>query len=98
MYSFFILISVPLAEICIQIAREMVISPQNSRLGLMALTKRVGLVDRPDSPDGELIRYRVYFFFDVANIYIVYLYIVNVIYSFFSLNTCSVGRPSSNPC
>ncbi|XP_057725689.1 ATP-dependent zinc metalloprotease FTSH 12, chloroplastic isoform X1 [Arachis stenosperma] len=41
-----------------KIAREMVISPQNSRLGLMALTKRVGLLDRPDSPDGELIRYR----------------------------------------
>ncbi|KAI5332579.1 PREDICTED: ATP-dependent [Prunus dulcis] len=41
-----------------KIAREMVISPQNSRLGLTALTKRVGLVDRPDSPDGELIRYR----------------------------------------
>jgi hypothetical protein len=37
----------------------MVISPQNSRLGLTALTKRVGLMDRPDSPDGELIRYRV---------------------------------------
>lgn len=41
-----------------KIAREMVISPQNSRLGLTALTKRVGLVDRPDSPDGESIRYR----------------------------------------
>ncbi|MED6144837.1 ATP-dependent zinc metalloprotease FTSH 12, chloroplastic [Stylosanthes scabra] len=41
-----------------KIAREMVISPQNKRLGLMALTKRVGLLDRPDSPDGELIRYR----------------------------------------
>ncbi|KAM1988126.1 hypothetical protein ACFX15_035298 [Malus domestica] len=41
-----------------KIAREMVISPQNSRLGLTSLTKRVGLVDRPDSPDGELIRYR----------------------------------------
>ncbi|KAJ7948980.1 ATP-dependent zinc metalloprotease FTSH 12, chloroplastic [Quillaja saponaria] len=41
-----------------KIAREMVISPQNSRLGLTALTKRVGLVDRPDNPDGELIRYR----------------------------------------
>ncbi|XP_061348772.1 ATP-dependent zinc metalloprotease FTSH 12, chloroplastic [Gastrolobium bilobum] len=41
-----------------KIAREMVISPQNSRLGLIALTKRVGLADRPDNPDGELIRYR----------------------------------------
>ncbi|KAL6206120.1 hypothetical protein ACLB2K_023369 [Fragaria x ananassa] len=41
-----------------KIAREMVISPQNSRLGLTALTKRIGLMDRPDSPDGELIRYR----------------------------------------
>ncbi|KAF7824391.1 ATP-dependent zinc metalloprotease FTSH 12, chloroplastic isoform X1 [Senna tora] len=41
-----------------KIAREMVISPQNKRLGLTPLTKRVGLVDRPDSPDGELIRYR----------------------------------------
>ncbi|XP_057453305.1 ATP-dependent zinc metalloprotease FTSH 12, chloroplastic [Lotus japonicus] len=41
-----------------KIAREMVISPQNSRLGLIALTKRIGLVDRPDSSDGEMIRYR----------------------------------------
>uniref|UniRef100_F6I425 Peptidase M41 domain-containing protein n=1 Tax=Vitis vinifera TaxID=29760 RepID=F6I425_VITVI len=40
-----------------KIAREMVISPANSRLGLTALTKRVGLMDRPDSPDGELIKY-----------------------------------------
>ncbi|KAK7317478.1 hypothetical protein RJT34_01747 [Clitoria ternatea] len=41
-----------------KIAREMVISPQNKKLGLIPLTKRVGLADRPDSPDGELIRYR----------------------------------------
>ncbi|XP_051125031.1 ATP-dependent zinc metalloprotease FTSH 12, chloroplastic [Andrographis paniculata] len=41
-----------------KIAREMVISPQNPRLGLTALTKRIGLADRPDNPDGELIRYR----------------------------------------
>ncbi|GMI85147.1 FTSH protease 12, EMBRYO DEFECTIVE 36, EMBRYO DEFECTIVE 156, EMBRYO DEFECTIVE 1047 [Hibiscus trionum] len=41
-----------------KIAREMVISPQNARLGLTQLTKRVGLLDRPDSPDGELINYR----------------------------------------
>lgn len=42
-----------------QIAREMVISPRNPRLGLTALTKRIGLVERPDNPDGEIIRYRV---------------------------------------
>ncbi|XP_059661736.1 ATP-dependent zinc metalloprotease FTSH 12, chloroplastic [Cornus florida] len=41
-----------------KIAREMVISPRNSRLGLTALTKRVGLMDQPDSPDGELIKYK----------------------------------------
>ncbi|XP_059443168.1 ATP-dependent zinc metalloprotease FTSH 12, chloroplastic isoform X1 [Corylus avellana] len=41
-----------------KIARELVISPQNARLGLTSLTKRVGLMDRPDSSDGELIRYR----------------------------------------
>lgn len=41
-----------------KIAREMVISPRNARLGLTALTKRIGLMDRPDSPDGELIRYK----------------------------------------
>ncbi|KAK1387918.1 ATP-dependent zinc metalloprotease FTSH 12, chloroplastic [Heracleum sosnowskyi] len=41
-----------------KIAREMVISPMNSRLGLTALTRRVGLIDRPDSPDGELIKYK----------------------------------------
>lgn len=44
-----------------QIAREMVISPRNPRLGLTALTKRIGLVDRPDNPDGEIIRYKVSF-------------------------------------
>nr|XP_016494965.1 PREDICTED: ATP-dependent zinc metalloprotease FTSH 12, chloroplastic-like [Nicotiana tabacum] len=36
----------------------MVISPRNSRLGLTALTKRLGLGDRPDSPDGEIIKYK----------------------------------------
>ncbi|GAB4836756.1 ATP-dependent zinc metalloprotease FTSH 12, chloroplastic [Ancistrocladus abbreviatus] len=41
-----------------KIAREMVISPRNARLGLTALTKRVGLVDRPDSIDGELIKFK----------------------------------------
>ncbi|KAL0537514.1 hypothetical protein IC582_026492 [Cucumis melo] len=41
-----------------KIAREMVISPQNSRLGLAALTKRIGMPDQTDNPDGELIRYR----------------------------------------
>ncbi|XP_016476221.1 ATP-dependent zinc metalloprotease FTSH 12, chloroplastic [Nicotiana tabacum] len=41
-----------------KIAREMVISPRNSRLGLTALTKRLGLGDRPDSPDGEIIKYK----------------------------------------
>ncbi|KAK2654349.1 hypothetical protein Ddye_014205 [Dipteronia dyeriana] len=41
-----------------KIAREMVISPQNARLGLAALTKRVGLLDRPDNSDGGLIKYR----------------------------------------
>ncbi|EYU27570.1 hypothetical protein ABFS82_13G145300 [Erythranthe guttata] len=41
-----------------KIAREMVISPRNPRLGLTALTKRIGLVDRPDNPDGERIRYK----------------------------------------
>lgn len=43
----------------LQIAREMVISPRNSRLGLSALVKRVGLMDQPDNPDGELIKYKV---------------------------------------
>ncbi|XP_022717592.1 ATP-dependent zinc metalloprotease FTSH 12, chloroplastic isoform X2 [Durio zibethinus] len=41
-----------------KIAREMVISPQNARLGLTQLTKRLGMLDRQDSPDGELIKYR----------------------------------------
>lgn len=43
----------------LQIAREMVISPRNPRLGLTALTKRIGLIERPDNPDGELIKYKV---------------------------------------
>uniref|UniRef100_F6HS84 Peptidase M41 domain-containing protein n=1 Tax=Vitis vinifera TaxID=29760 RepID=F6HS84_VITVI len=47
-----------ITKLFVHIAREMVISPANSRLGLTALTKRVGLMDRPDSPDGELIKYR----------------------------------------
>ncbi|OVA12409.1 Peptidase M41 [Macleaya cordata] len=41
-----------------KIAREMVISPRNSKLGLTRLIKRVGLMDRPDNPDGELIKYK----------------------------------------
>ncbi|XP_049357327.1 ATP-dependent zinc metalloprotease FTSH 12, chloroplastic [Solanum verrucosum] len=41
-----------------KIAREMVISPRNSRLGLTSLTKKIGLGDRPDSPDGEIIKYK----------------------------------------
>ncbi|XP_073006112.1 ATP-dependent zinc metalloprotease FTSH 12, chloroplastic isoform X1 [Typha latifolia] len=41
-----------------RIAREMVISPRNSRLGLTNLLKRVGMMDRPDNPDGELIKYK----------------------------------------
>ncbi|KAL3851024.1 hypothetical protein ACJIZ3_012906 [Penstemon smallii] len=41
-----------------KIAREMVISPRNPRLGLTALTKRIGMADRPDNPDGEIIRYK----------------------------------------
>ncbi|KAM0951718.1 putative peptidase M41, AAA+ ATPase domain, ATPase, AAA-type, core, AAA ATPase, AAA+ lid [Dioscorea sansibarensis] len=41
-----------------KIAREMVISPRNSRLGLTTLVRRVGMMDRPDSSDGELIKYK----------------------------------------
>ncbi|GKF09077.1 hypothetical protein Tco_0043301, partial [Tanacetum coccineum] len=40
------------------IAREMVISPRNSRLGFATLTNRVGPANRADSTDGELIKYR----------------------------------------
>ena len=56
----FICLSNPSCYLFVQIAREIVISAANSRLGLTALTKRVGLMDRPDSPDGELIKYMVY--------------------------------------
>jgi len=38
----------------------MVISPQSARLGLTQLVKKIGMVDLPDNPDGELIKYRVY--------------------------------------
>ncbi|KAH0698227.1 hypothetical protein KY290_016035 [Solanum tuberosum] len=41
-----------------KIAREMVISPRNSRLGLTSLTKKIGLGDLPDSSDGEIIKYK----------------------------------------
>ncbi|XP_020573848.1 ATP-dependent zinc metalloprotease FTSH 12, chloroplastic-like [Phalaenopsis equestris] len=41
-----------------KIAREMVISPRNSRLGLTTLVRRVGMMDRPDSSDGELLKYK----------------------------------------
>lgn len=41
-----------------KIAREMVISPRNARLGFATLTNRVGLANRADSSDGELIKYR----------------------------------------
>lgn len=59
LYDFNKLVVSSQTKLFLQIAREMVISPQNARLGLTALTKRIGLVDRPDNPDGELIRYRV---------------------------------------
>lgn len=35
------------------------ISPGNSRLGLTSLVKRVGMMDRPDSAESELIKYKV---------------------------------------
>ena len=38
----------------------MVISPQNTKLGLTQLVKKIGMVDLPDNPDGELIKYRVH--------------------------------------
>nr|XP_043629710.1 ATP-dependent zinc metalloprotease FTSH 12, chloroplastic [Erigeron canadensis] len=41
-----------------KIAREMVISPRNARLAYATLTNRVGLANRADSTDGELIKYR----------------------------------------
>ncbi|PKA62832.1 ATP-dependent zinc metalloprotease FTSH 12, chloroplastic [Apostasia shenzhenica] len=41
-----------------KIAREMVISPRNARLGLTTLVRRVGMLDRPDSADGEVIKYK----------------------------------------
>ncbi|XP_057473499.1 ATP-dependent zinc metalloprotease FTSH 12, chloroplastic [Actinidia eriantha] len=45
-----------------KIAREMVISHRNARLGLHALTRRTGIQDRPDSLDidlkKELIKYK----------------------------------------
>ncbi|CAL9758633.1 unnamed protein product [Musa acuminata subsp. burmannicoides] len=41
-----------------KIAREMVISPRNSRLGLTTLVKRVRRMDRPDNPDGESIKFK----------------------------------------
>ncbi|XP_042461224.1 ATP-dependent zinc metalloprotease FTSH 12, chloroplastic-like isoform X2 [Zingiber officinale] len=41
-----------------RIAREMAISPRNSRLGLTTLVKNVGFRDRPDNPDSELINYK----------------------------------------
>ena len=52
----FICLSNPSCYLFVQIAREMVISAATSRLGLTALTKRVG----SDSPYGELIKYSVY--------------------------------------
>ena len=56
----FICLSNPSCYLFVQIAREIVISAANSRLGVTALTKGVGLIDRPDSPYGELIKYSVY--------------------------------------
>lgn len=41
----------------------MVISPSNARLGYATLTNRVGLANRADSTDGELIKYRVFMLF-----------------------------------
>ncbi|WOK99704.1 ATP-dependent zinc metalloprotease FTSH 12, chloroplastic [Canna indica] len=41
-----------------RIAREMVISPRNPRLGLTTLVNRHGPMDHPDNPDGELIKFK----------------------------------------
>lgn len=41
-----------------KIAREMVISPRNPRLGLTTLVQRLGMMDQPDSSDGELFKYK----------------------------------------
>lgn len=41
-----------------KIAREMVISPRNPRLGLTTLVQRLGMMDKPDSSDGELFKYK----------------------------------------
>ncbi|CAN0901915.1 ATP-dependent zinc metalloprotease FTSH 12, chloroplastic [Linum grandiflorum] len=41
-----------------KLAREMVISPQNAKLGLTALTKRLGVKERPDSSDDGTMKYR----------------------------------------
>ncbi|RZR83992.1 hypothetical protein BHM03_00010710 [Ensete ventricosum] len=45
-----------------QIAREMVISPRNSRLGLTTLVKRVGRMDGPDNLDSELFKFKCWNF------------------------------------
>ena len=57
----------------IQIAREMVISPRNSRLGFATLVKRVGMLDQPDNPDGELIKYKVLFLLCCCHFFFKYM-------------------------
>ncbi|CAN1263186.1 ATP-dependent zinc metalloprotease FTSH 12, chloroplastic [Linum perenne] len=41
-----------------KLAREMVISPQNAKLGLTAVTKKMGIIERPDSSDEGKMKYR----------------------------------------
>lgn len=41
-----------------KLAREMVISPGNSRLGLTAVTRKVGMADKPEALYGQLIKYK----------------------------------------
>ncbi|CAN1155589.1 ATP-dependent zinc metalloprotease FTSH 12, chloroplastic [Linum perenne] len=41
-----------------KLAREMVISPQNAKLGLTAVTKRMGIIERPESSDEGKMKYR----------------------------------------
>lgn len=62
----------------------MVISPRNSRLGLAALVKRFGMMTTPDSPDGELIKYKVRGFWLTVEYFFSWFLFINLLLLTFS--------------
>lgn len=99
---FYLFDSVVSKNCFVQIAREIVISPNNARLGLTALTRKNGLLDQPDSPDGELIKYKVWLFHckRLSLMVLIFHYIIILLCNLLMKGVCYllVGRPKCDTC